>query len=341
MNRGVICCLVALLIPSRLRGQTAADVQRIDSIVSAQVDSGFSGVVLVAQKDSVLLRRAYAPPSERLTAGAAFWIASITKSFTAAAVLQLQEKGRLSVNDSIGRFLNGVPADKRAITIRQLLTHTSGLGGDYSGAGIVDRSRAINAILAPSLSSKPGTSYKYGDDDYELLAAIIEVVSGRSWEDFVFDRIVRPAGLREAGFACRIKNARRPVERSARAATQGTPISRAMCDWAHKGANGMSATADDLLKWTRAFSNDSALNRPLIFVRREAPFDVSYGYGVRVYTHDHDVVEIMHSGSGDNDHNSIARVLRSGLTIIVLSNAGHHAGTTWSSYVAQRLARRE
>ena len=69
--------------------------------------------------------------------------------------------------------------------------------------------------------------------------------------------------------------------------------------------------------------------------------DVSYGYGVRVYTLNGEVDEAMHSGSGDDDHTGIVRSLRSRLTVVVLSNAGQHAGTTWSSFVARQLATRQ
>ena len=109
---------------------------------------------------------------------------------------------------------------------------------------------------------------------------------------------------------------------------------------------GMSSTADDLLRWARALerggvldsASRAALVAPRVLVRREGPADVYYGYGVRVYVVDGRAVEVMHSGSGDDGHSGIVRSLRDrGLTIVVLSNAGQHGGTTWSSYVARRL----
>lgn len=76
-------------------------------------------------------------------------------------------------------------------------------------------------------------------------------------------------------------------------------------------------------------------------IAHEPPFDVSYGYGARVYTLRGKVAEIFHSGSGDDGHTVVVRELPSGLTVIVLSSAGQHKGTTWSSYVASRLVSRD
>jgi len=117
-------------------------------------------------------------------------------------------------------------------------------------------------------------------------------------------------------------------------------------DWGHRGANGMWSTADDIFRWSRIVSRRNTvvtdevrelLNAPHRRVRREGNVDVSYGYGVRVYTLNDEVIELMHSGSGDEGHTSIVRLFPTGLTVIVLSNSGQHAGTTWSSYTARKI----
>ena len=319
--------VAAMAIPSLAAGQrNIPTYEAIDRTVRAQVDSGFRGVVLVAWQDSVILNRSYAALTEGMRPTDVFWIASMTKSFTAMAVLHLRELGLLSLTDSIGRFFPDAPADKRGITIHQLLTHTAGLGGEYSGGGIANRSDAVQAILAPALIFAPGQGYKYGDDDYELLAAIIEIASGQQWEDFVQVRVLAPLHLLNTGFACGINN-KMP--------------SHLTCDWGRKGANGMFSSAPDLLKWSRWLLTDSAITRPQVLVRKEPPWDVSYGYGVRIYTVNGTTVEVMHSGSGDNDHTSIVRNMSSGLTVIVLSNAGQHGDMTWASYLARQLATRD
>lgn len=295
------------------------DGRAIDRVVRAQVDSGFSGVVLVAIGDSVILRRAYNAHGARLTTASVFRIASMTKGFAAAAILALEERGKLRVTDSLFRFFPGAPADKRSITIDQLLTHAAGFAAASTGAGITGRSAAVKAILATPLNYEPGLGYEYGNDDYELLAAIIEVASGQSWQQFVSETLIQPAALKHTSAAAE--------------------------DWGHRGANGMTSTADDLLRWTLALRRGSlltaqsrdALLAPRVFVRTEQRGDVYSGYGARIYRMGDSTVEVLQSGSGAGGHNGMVIELPPEVTLIVLSNAGSHQRGTWSSYVANLI----
>ncbi|MEO7368657.1 MAG: serine hydrolase domain-containing protein, partial [Gemmatimonadaceae bacterium] len=179
---------------------------------------------------------------------------------------------------------------------------------------------AVSAILARPMLSVPGSHYRYMDDDYELLAAIVEAASGRSWESYIRRELLSKIPLGHTTF---------------------WPTG----DWAHKGANGMASTVDDLLRWTIAIEQGQVLSdqdaRDLrsgqVYVRTERGEDVYYGYGVRVYEGGGQTLEVMHSGSSDDNNNVIARVLADGTTVIVMSSAGNHAGTTWSSYLARKL----
>ncbi len=346
--RGAWVALALLLVARRAGAQptvAAADVARADAALRALADSGFSGVALVASGTTVRLERAYAARGgavARPTTASAFWIASMTKGFTAAAVLRLAERGQLSLGDTVGRFFPTAPPDKRAITVRQLLTHTSGIDGRYGGGGIRDRGRAVAAILAQPLAFAPGAGYRYMDDDYELLAAIVEVATGRGWADVVEAELLAPAGLARTGFWCRHRA-------GAPAPITGTDTTRSRCagaaDFGHRGANGMSSTARDLLRWTTVLrdgpvpgaSRRASLGAPPGPGGRAPPVDVSYGYGVRVLTVDGRVTEVVHSGSGDDGHTGMVRVFPDGLTVIVLSTAGAHAGTTWSAHAARRI----
>lgn len=314
--------LLLLLFPAvRMAAQSPA---RLDAIARAQADSGFSGVVLVARDTSVLLEKAYSPRGgRRLNLSSRFNIGSMTKGFTAAAILRLRSQHRLSFSDPISRFFSHAPETKRGITVFHLLTHTSGLRGHSAGTGIMRRDGAINAILSLPLEYPPGTHYRYSDDDYQLLAAIIEVASGFTWEEYVKRELLGPARMGSIDF-------------------QGG-------DWGHKGANGMRSTARDMYRWVTAIhearlfgrAESRELESPLMHVRSEPPFEIHYGYGTRVYVRNGRVAELMHSGSGDAGNTSIARVLFDGTVVVVLSNSGQHRGTTWASYVAQRLIPRK
>lgn len=308
------------LLSSVTPAQTPA---RLNALARALADSGFSGVVLVARDTTVIMNKAFSPPAGRtLGVGSQFNIGSITKGFTAAAVLRLRSQHRLSFSDPISRFFPGTPEAKRGITVFHLLTHTSGLRGRSAGAGIVRRDGAVNAILAQPLDYPPGTRYRYLDDDYQLLAAIIEVASGLTWEDYLTRELLQPTRMYSTGF-------------------QGG-------DWGHKGANGIRTTARDMYRWLSAIHHEQLFGRaesrelesPLMHVRSEPPYEIHYGYGTRIYVRNGRIAEVMHSGSGDSNHTSIARLLSDGTMVIVLSNAGMHHGTTWASYVAQRLVPR-
>jgi len=313
--------LLLLLFPAtRIVAQNPA---RLDAIVRGQADSGFAGVVLVARDTSVLLEKAYSPRTgKRLTLSSKFDIGSMTKGFTAAAILRLRSQHRLSFNDPISRFFPHAPETKRGITVFHLLTHTSGLRGHSAGTGIMRRDGAVNAILSLPLEYPPGTHYRYSDDDYQLLAAIIEVTSGFTWEEYVKRELLVPARMESTDF-------------------QGG-------DWGHKGANGMRSTAKDIARWVTAIHDARLFGRaesvelesPLMHVRSEPPFEIHYGYGARVYVRNGRVAEVLHSGIGDTGNTSIARVLADGTVVVVLSTKGQHHGTTWASYVAQRLVPR-
>jgi len=309
----------AVLATSVASGQQPVAVSGIDSVARALTDSGFNGVVVIRHHGQVVFSRAYSS-SGQIGIASKFWIGSITKSFTAAAILRLTEQRKLVLTDSLGKFIHDAPAEKRSITIRQLLTHTSGIDGMDAGFGRHNRADAVAAILAQRLSYPPGTHYRYMDDDYVLLAAIIEIVSGTGWENYVTRELVTRSGLHSTGFW---KDD----------------------DWGHKGANGMSSTAADLLRWVTALKSGKILDAkgsriisaPQIYVRRERGEDIYYGYGVRVYMRNGRVTEVMHSVSSDDGNTSIVRILANGLDVVVLSQSGNHGATTWSSYLAHHL----
>jgi CubicO group peptidase (beta-lactamase class C family) len=177
-----------------------------DQYVSTLAHQGrFSGVVLVAKGDKVLLRKGYGMANYEQnvpnTPEGVFRIGSITKSFTALSVLQLEEKGKLKVTDPASKYIPEMPKSWDAITIHQLLCHKSGIP-DFVNAkvyGDLDDSQHIEKALKEyantPLLSPPGETMRYSNAGYILLGRIIEKVSDQSYEDYLAENILRPAGM--------------------------------------------------------------------------------------------------------------------------------------------------
>src|SRR5262245_61199432 len=168
---------------------------------------GFSGAVLVSSGDKVLLRNGYgwADQTQRIpvTPETVFDIGSITKVFTAVAIMQLEERGKLSTSDKITKYFANVPEDKTNITLHHLLTHTSGLAYDdfYAPATpevreiLKDREKFATRILSFPLAFPPGTNRTYSNSGFSLLAAIVEKLSGQPYEKYLRENVLQPAGM--------------------------------------------------------------------------------------------------------------------------------------------------
>ncbi|WP_436789831.1 serine hydrolase domain-containing protein [Yinghuangia sp. YIM S10712] len=245
-------------------------------------------------------------------------IGSITKSFTAAAVLKLEMSGTLRVTDAIGAHLDPVPADKRGITIHHLLTHTSGLpegiGDDYDP---VSRDAMIATAMATPLESTPGREYAYSNVGYSLLAAIVERVSGVAYDDYLTRHVFHPAGMTRTGYA--LPDPRRgdvAVEYDEQGASQGRPFEHPWAPdgrpyWNLRGNGGLLSTARDMYLWYRALEGESVLNaaaKAKMFTPHVAEgggSSGSYGYGWTILPTDHGPIA-THDGGNDW---SFARVL--------------------------------
>ncbi len=210
---GVLVCVVAVLLGQpafgavpTIPGVTSA----IQASITAQDIAG--AVAVVVTKDRILHLEAsgYADLATRkaMRTDSLFWIASMTKPVTAVSVLLLQDEGRLSVNEPIGKYLpefaglktpSGKPAD---ITLAQLLTHTSGIG-DISDAAVLKAhtlAELIPLFLAKPMQFEPGAKWKFSQAGVNTAARVVEVVSGMSFDVFVQKRILDPLGMKDTTF---------------------------------------------------------------------------------------------------------------------------------------------
>jgi CubicO group peptidase (beta-lactamase class C family) len=205
MLKPSVMCLVlfSALIP--LFAQTPATApSRLQAIMRDFDAEGFSGVVLVERRGTVEFLQAYGYADRRRkirnTLDTRFEMASLTKPFTSAAILKLQEQGKLRTSDLLDRYIGPLPPPKNLATIHHLALHRAGLA--VRGAEVPGDTREtfLQSVRTTPEESKPGEKYRYTNVGYGVLAAIIEIVSGRPYNDYVRQEILLPLGLKAAYF---------------------------------------------------------------------------------------------------------------------------------------------
>ena len=219
-------------------------------------------------------------------------IGSISKQFTAAAVLKLEMQGKLHTTDSISLYLPNVPDDKRNITIHELLTHTAGLAPDYGPSDYepIERDAYVARVMAAPLESPPGTRFSYSNAGYALAAAIVERVSGTSYERFLHDNLFAPAGMSQTGFhipqwkAGQVAVGYNGDERWGTMPEHWAPAGPY---WNQIGSGGIQSTPHDMYLWTVALSGDSILSAAQRkkfqtgYVADGPDAQYAYGWGIR------------------------------------------------------------
>jgi len=309
LKHRLFCSLVysiTLLLPVAASTETA-ETTALQQWHQQAVTDGFDGQVLVMQAGKPLLLQAYGMADHEagraFTTDTVFDIGSITKQFTAAAILKLQEHGKLQLTDTLDRFFPEAGADKSSITLHQLLTHSSGLvnnlsGGDYSK---VSRSTFIKRLFRSKLESSPGSAFSYSNAGYAVLGLVIERVSGQSYEHYVQQHLLQPAGLQHTGYRIPDWQAlplatgyelkrdswwRGKADGSSK--RWGTPLEKSWDKdgpWWNLHANGgFLSTIGDLARWHQALQTETVLNKastallftPHVATSRAGTF---YGYG--------------------------------------------------------------
>jgi len=177
-----------------------------DQYLSTWAKQGrFSGTVLLAKDGKVLLRKSYGMANYELgvpnTPDTVYRIGSITKMFTAFSILQLEEKGLLNVGDSVSKYVPEIPPEWNDVTIHLLLCHKSGIPDFINAKAYNDLNdprhieNALKEYAGKPLLNKPGEVLRYSNSGYILLGRVIEKVSGKSYEDYLQENILRPAGM--------------------------------------------------------------------------------------------------------------------------------------------------
>ncbi len=311
-----------------------AKIDDLDTIDKKLIEIGFSGVILVAQNDSILFNKAYGRKNNQKNGlndiNTVFDICSITKQFTAAGILKLSMQGKVYLDDKLSKYFDGVPKDKRDITIKQLLTHSSGLtadiGDDYD---TISEKKFLSTVFGSTLISPVGKNFNYSNIGYSLLGLIIEKASGMDYETFLNVAIFQPSKMNHTGYV--IPNWEK--NEVANGFWDGSEAKKPNEEnWSKKGpylnlkANGGILTrASDLLLWSKAIRNNTVLDEATTTQYLNSHFEynggnTNYGYGWWIENNDLDSKLVHHSGGSNLFASNLLIYPEKGITIIVLSN---------------------
>lgn len=278
---------------------------KIDTYFSRLEPFGLCGTFLVAEGDSILYHKAFGMADRENglpnTTETLYSLGSITKQFTAAAILKLELEGKLTTKDSLSQFFDNVPSDKRGITLHHLLTHTSGtLLNVKSTNDFVETTKAemLDLLFQKPLLFEPGTAFQYSNAGYSLLAAVIEQASDLTYEQYVNQHLFQPAGMAHTGYELAAWNGLTEAHNYVDEKDYGTFQSRNFVNWNLMGNGALLTTTGDMFRWYRALSNGTILSsaaKKKLFT----PFLNDYAYGWEVYDNG-EIIEHTGGGAGNN-----------------------------------------
>lgn len=327
----VAAALLSTSIPAPAQPLTA----RLDALFKPHFKADAPGAtVIVVKNGKTLLRKAYGAADlaakTPLTPGTVLRLGSITKQFTAVAILMLADEGKLALNDPITRFFPDYPTGGKVITIEHLLTHTSGIVSYTSKPNFIDGmardlsvAQMIDTFKNDPLEFDPGTQYRYSNSGYFLLGAIIEKVSGLTYPRFLEARIFTPLGMKDTAYeGFERSNAPRATGYSAKdqAFTPAAPLSMSQ----PYAAGSLVSTVGDLARWDAAISAGKLI-KPASWKMAFTPYQLTpeksteygYGWGVGAFQG----TPALDHGGGINGFSSYAlRLPRQKIFVAVLAN---------------------
>jgi CubicO group peptidase (beta-lactamase class C family) len=352
MTISIVRCRAAVTaVAIVLLASVAATAQglsgKFDEYMKAAAASSFTGSVLVSRDGKVLFAKGYGHANEEFAVPNAtdtkFRLGSITKQFTAASILLLQERGKVSVSDPICKFLTNCPAAWEPITVHHLLTHTSGIPSytdvkgpeEYRQLGLMTVTPAgfVETFKSKPLEFAAGQRFKYDNSGYFLLGYLIELISSQSYEAFLKENIFGPLKMTNSGYDTHDRILRnRATGYSNRS---GIRINSDYLDMTVPYAAGsLYSTVDDLTTWTEALFSGKLLNAKSL----EAMLTVNlggYAYGVAV-SRMHNRRVVSHGGGINGFNTELARFPEDRVTIVVLRNADY--GMPAPGRIVQSLA---
>ena len=322
----LLACLSGLFLPETQPVST----DQIDALMARYEGKAPGASILVVRDGKTVVSRSYgfADLENNLKAAPStnYRLASVTKQFTAAAILLLAQDRKLSIDDKVKRWLPSLPDALDSVTITHLLSHTSGII-DYEdvippGTTAQVHDADVLKLLESQDSTyfKPGTKYQYSNSGYSLLALIVQKASGEPFATFLHDRIFAPLGMKntvafEDGISVVANRAYGYTMKDSAWTRKDQSVTSAVL-----GDGGIYSSIDDMAKWDAALYDSRLLSdasRKLAF-SSHTPTDnpeISYGFGWRITGE-----TLWHSGETSGFRNVIVRWPSRRLTVVILSN---------------------
>jgi len=342
-----LAAVVLSIAPAVLHAQLPTDAQlatRVDEYMSRLETAGFSGGVLVVRDGQPLIMRSYGFANKergiKADTNTVYSLGSITKQFTAAAILRLEELGKLHTSDSIARFFPDAPADKRGITLHQLLTHTAGFKSDYSPTDYEATTRAeyVRRMFDAPLRTRPVTAFFYANSGYSMLAAIVEIASGQAYETALRQLVLVRAGMLQTGYKSSAWAPNRIAHGYQNGADWGTISERIAMPrapyWELRGNGGLQTTLSDILRWDMALNDarmltDSSRRKFMTGYVNEGPAGRSqYAYGWSIMQSQRGTRVVAHNGGNGVYVAELLRFVDDRVTIFVTSTVSEMTATS-------------
>lgn len=334
--------LLVCLLPN-LGAQPAADyAAKAEAIVQSYASEGlFRGAVIVVKDGQPLLRKGYGMANSEWdipnTPDTKFRIGSITKQFTAIAILQLAEQGKLKLDDPVSKHYQEAPARWEKITIHHLLNHTSGIPSYTAIKDFFNKmsrdprtpAEIVKLTQDQPLEFEPGAQYKYNNTAYVLLGHVIEKASGMTYADYLRKHILDPAGMKDTGYDTH-------AEVLKKRATGYSPNGKAApyLDMTLPHAAGsMYSTVDDFVKWDQALSAGKLISAES-WKLMTTPGKSDYGYGLiikPVAGH----ASMMHGGGINGFNTNFIRFPEDKLAVAVFANVNGSTPDTLATMLAR------
>jgi D-alanyl-D-alanine carboxypeptidase len=335
MTRALTLLSALLLIAS-----PGAGPDTLRSMAREAVESrGLPGLSIAVTRDGRLLASeafgfANLETRARATPDSVFQLGSISKTFTAAGVLRLVERGLVSLDAPIAGYLEDAPAAWEGIRVRHLLHHTSGVREFYTLPGFQqhadDLSRQaaelLSLVAAAPLGFRPGDRWAYSNSNYLLLATIIERVTSMPYEELLRREFFDPLGLKSLHHCPSVPTTQRYATGYVRRDGETRPAPPENMNWA-RGDGGLCGTARDVVTWIRALAKSQAL-RPASWQRMRASVRTAdgilpaYGLGISLVPLDGRVARVAHGGAMVGHSAAVAYYPRQDTAIAVLVNRG-------------------